>query len=282
MVADRNYWYGVAHPPWYLGPRNAAVRTECGVIPTHNEKPYRDLFALLGDPDVNLIGDIVYSMSGSVTNSYFQGLIGNDFKFYFDVELWGLLPNYYKEFYHENSYRAVRGASSVIAGFQNTPDLAAFVSGVDTGYDVTGTYAVGATAVDVTDLRTWGGDHAHRGKARGIVVRTAERDYTLLGVDYEALLGVDSSAWDLRVERGRWDRDCWVREADALPGSWGTDAAGRVRVRLSADNVPTAAEEATLRCGTGCSIPDHVAAMAEWFRRHDAGNQYLVRVYDAR
>ncbi len=283
--ADWNWWYGLIYPPWYMGSRNVPIRAESGVIITHNEKPHRDIFKLLGDPEINLVGDVVFGLSGSLNHTYFQGLISNDFKFLFDAIYAGpilLVPNFYKEFLFENSFRSVRAAGPMISKFQNTDNLVYFISDHTNGYDASGTYTVGGMSVDVTDFNTWGEDRAHRGKARGIIIRTGERDFTILGVDFRAMIIDDLSGWDLVVERGYWDRGCWVSEGEALEGSWLLGEDGSVYVEMSPDNVPTEEERAGLVYEDFEEPGEYIDAVRDWFLEHDRSNQYMVRIYDAR
>jgi hypothetical protein len=288
----KSWWQGMLFPAWYHGGRNVPLRTESGTIVSHNEKPYRDIFPLLGDRYSSLVGDVVFQLAGSATEDSFQGLVeSNDpgeFRFRFDADL--LHDSYYKAFYLENSFRALREAAPLVARLQRTDYLVAFAAG-DEGTDqavVTGAYPVGGTLVNVVDRQSWRNDPgssggAHRGKARGLIMKKAERDFTLVGVDVTVEIpgfAKASKLHPIRCERGSWGAQLQWYSRGLVPCLAKAD--GSVTVTLSADDVPTSTEETSMEQPLALPFPDaaqHLSLVKTWFASHRAAKRYLVRVY---
>jgi hypothetical protein len=216
--------------------------------------PWRIVFPLAGEP-YNALGIGLYRLVGpqplGPTSPLFWGLLSNGAVG--SPPAWSWFPWAY---YARDSFVGLRGIASRIPEFQGTPRLAAFPTAdfpAGTGtLDLDGlTVRIEApTPVDCdADFATY------RPGSRGLLIRTGERDLTLVGVDYTATIEADTKGWNLRAERGFWDGDTWRKTGDALPGSVTADPdTGHLSVALS---------------------PDDLESLDA------AGLQYIVRVYDA-
>ena len=212
MFARRkNWWHGQIFPDWYKMPGNVVFRAESGCIVMQNEKPYRDIFDLLG-PKHNAVGDCVYGLAGSQTSSQFQALLTKDLRW---LRAGAFHQSHDKPYFIRNSFVGIRNAVSQIAQFQNTDKLLQFSSKADNNHNCSGEYKVGSASVSIKDNMNHIGKFPAR--ARGMIIAKTERDYTFIGVDYTAILKTDARNWpDFKAESGYWVGDDWHSVMDEL------------------------------------------------------------------
>lgn len=223
--------------------------------------PWRIVFPL-ADAPYNALGIGLYRLVGDSpwgpTTPLFWGLLytgtGLRSPWFRDVdEPWEWFPWAY---YARNSFVGLRAAASRIPEYQGTPRLAAFLA--EDFPEGTGTLDLDGVTVRVemsTPADCDDNFFTYRPGSRGLVIRTGERDFTLVGVDYTATIEADTRAWNLRVERGYWDGNVWKKTGDPLPDTVALDpATGYVAVTLSPDDQSS---------------------------QDSSQLQYVVRVYDA-
>ena len=191
--------------------RNIVMRTEAGCIVPQNEKPYRDIFDLLG-LEHNAIGDCIFELTGGMTSNRFQGLLTEDFR-WLREDLFH--QSHRRGYFTRDSFIGIHSAASQIAQFQNTDNFLVFTSNFENGHDCSGDYVIGGTTVSIQDNKNYIGSIP--AKARGMIIKKDEHDdYTFVGVDYSATVYADIGGWDLKAEGGFWFGDEWYPVLDRI------------------------------------------------------------------
>ena len=226
--------------------------------------PWRIAFALAGAP-YNALGINLFRLVGDPpwndTTPLFWGLVNSGsgirppwFKDY--TAAWQWFPWAYAV---RNSVVGLRAVADLIPDTQGTTRLVSFMAGygpfaqVDRAVLVLDNLHVevklAAAAECDSDWSTFGSG------SRGLLLQSAERDLTLVGVGYTATLQVDTRAWALRTERGWWEGTAWHRTGEVIAGTVAVDdSTGFVTVQFSADDLAN---------------------------QDSSALQYVVRVYDA-
>ncbi|MBK7975313.1 MAG: thrombospondin type 3 repeat-containing protein [Deltaproteobacteria bacterium] len=180
-----------------------------------------------------LYGDIVSLFVGMVSDGVTRGLIPNAARGTWFQSILG--QPYSAAFYARATNAALGSAMAPLARAAGTGNLAAFFDRNYLGSDSWngGTVSLGGAQVTLTDLGDSGSP------ARGALVRTGNKDFTVVGVSYRARIAVAPPSDGFEIERGAWAGDTWVRAADPLDGSVTVDGSG-VTVTLSNDERSTA------------------------------------------